>query len=124
MTSHLLPALAALNGLLAVAFGAFGAHGLTDPQAKAWAATAAQFQLPHAVAVLALLAWRDSAATRGGTRAVGWLLGLGALVFASALDALALGAPRAVAMLAPLGGGAMLIGWLTLLAISLKRQSR
>lgn len=120
MTSRLLPALAALNGVLAIGFGAFGAHGLTDPQAKAWAATAAQFQLPQAIAVLALLAWRDSAATR----TVGWLFGLGALVFASALDALALGAPRAVAMLAPLGGGAMLIGWLTLLAISLKRQSR
>lgn len=118
--TRLLTSLAALNGAIAIAFGAFGAHGLTDPQAKTWAATAAQFQLPHAAAVLALLAWRDTA----GTRAVGWLLGVGALVFAGALDALALGAPRVVAILAPLGGGAMLIGWLTLLAISLKRQSR
>ena len=56
--ARLLPALAALNGLLAVAVGAFGAHALQDAQAQEWIRTATVFQLPHAAAAVALLAWR------------------------------------------------------------------
>ena len=36
-------ALAGLNGLLAVGIGAFGAHAIADPQAKAWIATGALY---------------------------------------------------------------------------------
>ena len=104
-----LPALAALNGLLAVSIGAFGAHGLSDPQAKAWIATAVQFQLPHAAAVLALLAWRPK------WRLAPALLGAGALLFAGALQALGLGGPRWLGMVAPLGGTLMVAGWATVL---------
>jgi uncharacterized membrane protein YgdD (TMEM256/DUF423 family) len=103
-----LPLLAALNGLLAVALGAFAAHALADPQAKAWAETAARFQLPHAVAVFALLGWRDSPAMRRAA----WALTLGTLLFGLSLDALALGAPRGAAMVAPVGGTLMILGWL------------
>ena len=115
-SSRLLPALAALNGLLAVGVGAFGAHGLQDPQAQDWIRTATLFQLPHAAAVLALLAWRP------GARLVPWLLVLGSLLFAGSLQALALGAPRAVAMAAPIGGALMMLGWAILAALSLKAQ--
>ena len=102
-----LPALAALNGLLAGGVGAMAAHALTDPQAKAWATTAAAYQLPHAVAVFALLAWRDTRSVRGAA----WALTLGTLLFGLSLDALALGAPRSLAMFAPVGGTLMLGGW-------------
>lgn len=105
---RVLPLLAALNGLLAVVVGAFAAHALTDPQAKAWAATAATYQLPHAVAVFALLGWRDTLAI---SRAA-WALTLGTLLFGLSLDALALGAPRGIAALAPVGGTLMILGWL------------
>jgi uncharacterized membrane protein YgdD (TMEM256/DUF423 family) len=108
-------ALAALNGLLAVALGAFGAHAITDPQAKDWLETATRFQLPHAAAVLALAAlWPER-------RVAGWLLAVGALLFAGALQALALGAPRGVAMLAPVGGGIMILGWAVVLLGALRR---
>jgi uncharacterized membrane protein YgdD (TMEM256/DUF423 family) len=107
--------LAALNGLLAIAFGAFGAHALSDPQAQDWLETATRFQLPHAAALLALAAlWPERRVAR-------WLLGLGALLFAGALQALALGAPRGVAMLAPVGGGLMIAGWAVLLLGALRR---
>ena len=102
-----LPALAALNAVLAVAFGAFAAHALADPQARAWAATGSAYQLPHAVAVFALLAWRDDAAVRRAA----WALSLGALLFAGSLYALALGLPRAIAAGAPAGGTLLLGGW-------------
>jgi uncharacterized membrane protein YgdD (TMEM256/DUF423 family) len=105
-----LPALAALNGLLAVALGAFGAHAVTDLQAKDWIGTATLFQLPHAVALLALLAWRPF---NRGAHVAGWLLGIGSLLFASALYAIALGAPRGLAGAAPVGGVLMLLGWIS-----------
>jgi uncharacterized membrane protein YgdD (TMEM256/DUF423 family) len=103
-----LPFLAAVNGFLAIALGAFGAHAIGDPQAKQWIATATLFQLPHAAAVLALLAWRPF---NRGAHLGGWLLAGGSLLFASALYALALGAPRGVAAAAPMGGALMLLGW-------------
>lgn len=107
MTAKPLRLLAAVNAMLAVAFGAFAAHALHDPQAKAWAATGSQYQLPHAVAVFALLAWRDTPVVRRAAT----LLALGSLIFAASLYALALGAPRGFAAAAPLGGSAMLLGW-------------
>ena len=103
--ARILPAFAALNGLLAVAIGAFGAHGVTDPQAKAWILTATQFQLPHAVAVFALLAWQPRA------QLAPWLLAIGAFLFAGSLQLLGLGAPRPLAMLAPIGGTLLIAGW-------------
>lgn len=101
-------ALAALNGFLAVGLGAFGAHALADPQAQAWIQTATLFQLPHAVAVVALLAWRPGCKA---VRMAAWAMALGSLIFAGALQGLALGAPRGLAMLAPLGGVSLLLGW-------------
>lgn len=114
MTLPALPALAALNALLAVGVGAMAAHALSDPQAKAWATTAALYQLSHGVAVFALLAWRDTRDVRGGA----WALTVGTLCFGGALDALALGAPRGVASLAPVGGMLMLGGWAWLIWVA------
>jgi uncharacterized membrane protein YgdD (TMEM256/DUF423 family) len=105
--SRALPMLAALNGLLAVGVGAMAAHGLHDPQAKAWATNAASYQFPHAVVVFALLGWRDN----GRIRAAAWALTIGTLLFGLSLDALAFGAPRSLAALAPVGGALMLGGW-------------
>ena len=44
---------AAACGLLAVAFGAFAAHGVTDPKAKEWMHTGATYAFLHALAVFA-----------------------------------------------------------------------
>ena len=106
--------LAALNGLLAVAIGAFGAHAIQDPQAQEWIRTATLFQLPHAAAAIAVLAWRPDA------RLVPWLLLAGSLLFAGSLQALGLGAPRALAMLAPVGGSLMMLGWAALAVSALR----
>jgi uncharacterized membrane protein YgdD (TMEM256/DUF423 family) len=103
---RLLPALAAINGLLAVAVGAFGAHAIADPQPKAWIATGAQYALGHAAAAFAVLdrAW-----------AAAWAMTIGALVFASALYALALTGERWLGAVAPIGGTLMVAGWALLL---------
>ena len=106
--------LAALGGLLAVGFGAFGAHAISDPQAKAWIATGATYGLGHAIASL----WAADQ-----HRLSAWFWTAGGLVFSGSLYALALGLPRLLAMAAPVGGGLMLLGWAVLL-VQLVRQPR
>jgi uncharacterized membrane protein YgdD (TMEM256/DUF423 family) len=101
--------LAALSGLVAVAAGAFGAHGLTDPQARDWVRTGASYQLIHAVASLAVL---GLGLKRSGL-VVSLFLG-GGLVFASTLYAMALGAPHWLGAITPLGGLSLLGGWASL----------
>ncbi|GGE17994.1 DUF423 domain-containing protein [Polymorphobacter glacialis] len=112
---RLLPAFAALNAVLALAFGAFAAHAIEDPQARDWIRTGVTFQLPHAAAIFALLPWRSTRPVRAAT----WLLALGTFLFATSLYALALGAPRGAAALAPIGGTLMLLGWLWIAIIAL-----
>lgn len=110
-----LPVLAALNGLLAVAVGAFGAHGISDPQAKAWIATGAQYALGHAAAAFAIM---------GRSPLAGWLMTAGALIFAGTLYGMALGGPRLLGAVTPIGGTLMIGGWTLLLWSALRGQSR
>jgi uncharacterized membrane protein YgdD (TMEM256/DUF423 family) len=110
-----LPAFAAANAVLALTFGTFAAHGIKDPQAREWIMTGVMFQLPHVAAVFGLIAWRKTRLVRAGA----WAVMLGALIFAADLDALALGAPRWVAALAPIGGSMMMFGWLFLGVVAL-----
>jgi uncharacterized membrane protein YgdD (TMEM256/DUF423 family) len=101
--------LAGLSGLVAVAAGAFGAHGLTDPQARDWIKTGASYQLVHAVASLAVLGL--------GLKRTGLVAGLflgGGLVFGATLYAMALGAPHWLGAITPLGGLSLLGGWASL----------
>lgn len=103
--------LAALHGFLAVAFGAFAAHGVADPVAKGWLDTGARYEALHGVAAIAVASLPVRFA-----RVAGWLFIAGAALFAFSLYALAFGAPRATGMFTPLGGVALLAGWGALLA--------
>lgn len=116
MTSpRYLPAFAAFNAILALTFGTFAAHGIKDPQARDWIMTGVMFQLPHVAAIFALIAWRDGPAVRRGA----WAIAIGSFIFASVLNALALGAPRPIAVLAPIGGTLMMLGWFWIALLAL-----
>ena len=110
LPARYLPSLAALSGVAAIAIGAAAVHGVTNPLAKMLLQTGVQFQLPHAIAIFALLGWRDTQTVRRGA----WAVLAGSLIFAGSLDALALGSPRWVGAITPVGGTAMLLGWLWL----------
>jgi uncharacterized membrane protein YgdD (TMEM256/DUF423 family) len=112
-------ALAALNGLMAVAAGAFGAHGVADPQAKELLRTGAQYQLVHAVAALACYGLLRLAIVPAGW--AGWLFGLGGLVFGGSLYLLALTGQRMLGAVTPIGGVLMLAGWAVLIWAALAR---
>lgn len=97
--------LAALSGAIAVAAGAFGAHAASG-QAADWLRTGGQYQLAHAVAALVAL--------QLGARGPGWLFVVGAAVFAGSLYLMAIGLPRWLGAVTPIGGVLIIIGWLWL----------
>jgi uncharacterized membrane protein YgdD (TMEM256/DUF423 family) len=110
--------LAGLMGAAGVALAAAGAHG-------GWprAASASQFLLLHAAAVLALLALGRQGALRplAGRLAVLALLA-GTLLFAGDLVSRDMGWRLPAAFIAPAGGFLMIGGWLAAaLALLLKR---
>jgi len=106
--------LGALWGFLGVAFGAFGAHavqGIATEQALSWWETAAQYHLIHALA-LVLAGLLRGAGGRG--EAAGWALLGGSVLFSGTLYAMALGAPRWLGAVTPIGGLGQMLGWLSL----------
>lgn len=105
---------AAVNGLTGVALGAFAAHAATDPQAIGWLRTGSTYQLLHAAAALAC-AGRAPAAAQA--------MNLGGAVFAGTLYAMALGAPRILGAVTPLGGLMMMAGWGLLAWAALRRKA-
>ena len=117
-------AVAAVNGFLAVAAGAFAAHGLSgrlDAHALGLFETAARYHMYHALAIgLAAFAIRDAAAG-AATVASAFFLG-GILLFSGSLYLLALTGMKGFAFVTPFGGVCFLIGWgaLALAATRLK----
>ena len=110
--------LAGVNGFLAVALGAFGAHGLKgrlEPLAdgalrlQGWQ-TAAQYHLAHALA-LGLAALLADRVAGGLPRTAGWAFQVGILLFSGSLYAMTLSGVRALGAVTPLGGAALLAGW-------------
>ena len=101
--------LAALLGFLCVAFGAFAAHGLTDPTAQGWMRTGAEYGFVHVLATFACLPLLRAGASRA--RLAPPLFLTGVVVFSGSLAAMALGGPRILGAITPLGGTLFLIGW-------------
>ena len=105
-----------ISGFLAVALGAFGAHGLTtrlahiaDGQKRlGWWQTAAHYHLVHALA-LGLVALVIARAPQA--RFAGYGFVIGSLLFSGSLYVMALGGPRWLGAVTPLGGLAYLAGW-------------
>ena len=125
-TPRLLSTLAALLGALAVALGAFGAHALRDtldPSALALWRTAVDYLFWHVLAALFAARHAESAGARGSAVAAALFLG-GAFVFAATLFALALGAPRVLGAITPVGGSALIAGWLVLAWTIWRSQAR
>lgn len=95
--------LAALSAALAVAAGAFGAHAAAGAQQAEWLRTGGLYQLVHAVAAIAIM---------GVARGPALTLLAGAAIFAVTLYAMALGAPRWLGAVTPIGGTLLIGGWL------------
>ncbi|MEZ5274935.1 MAG: DUF423 domain-containing protein [Opitutaceae bacterium] len=116
----------AILGFLGVLAGAFGAHALKPGliergMLEVWQ-TAVLFHLLHAIALCAL-GWTVSPSrrtSRAGLIATSWTLGI--LLFSGSLYLLALGGPRLLGPVTPIGGLFLLSGWA--LAVFLRPATR
>ena len=114
-------AAAGLLGALGVGLGAFGAHALRDlllerGMSNAWE-TAVRYHLLHSVALLSVAAWmrQDGAIV---SRTIAWVARtwvLGTVIFSGSLYGLALGGPRWLGPITPLGGLLFVAGWALLI---------
>ena len=105
-------------GLAGVALGAFGAHALKArlaPEQLATLEVGVRYQLIHAIALLAV-AWACTRWPGKTAQASGWLFIAGTLLFSGSLYVITLGGVRGLGLLTPIGGVALLLGWLCLLA--------
>ena len=111
-------ALGAMNGFVAVALGAFAAHGLRDvldPTHLQTFQTGVRYEMIHALALLATGLLMRSSAHRL-LRFAGYAFLLGILFFSGSLYWLAFDGPDWLGPITPLGGLSYLSGW-ALLAI-------
>ena len=100
--------------------GAFGAHALKaqlSAEALATWQTAVQYHFWHALALLAVAL----AGTGPWFKTAAWLMIAGLFLFSGSLYALALGAPRGLGMVTPLGGVTLILGWLAFAVAAIRR---
>jgi uncharacterized membrane protein YgdD (TMEM256/DUF423 family) len=117
MESAWLLRIGSVYGLLAVALGAFGAHGLkakVEPELLSVWKTAAEYQLAHAVLIVLLGLLAQSKPTAGFAPA-GWVIAAGVLIFSGSLYALVLSGIKPIGAITPIGGTLLIIGWALLL---------
>jgi uncharacterized membrane protein YgdD (TMEM256/DUF423 family) len=105
--------LGAVAAFLAVALGAFGAHGLRgrlSPEMLAVFETGVRYHMYHALALLlvGLIMGRMSGWL---IQTAGWCFVAGILLFSGSLYALALSGVTMLGAVTPLGGLAFLAGW-------------
>lgn len=105
-----LAGLLALSGAIAVIAGAYGAHGASGKAAE-WLSTGATYAMIHAVAGLVILA--------RARRPAGLML-LGSALFSGTLFAMALGGPRWLGAVTPLGGLALILAWMWIAIVYLR----
>ncbi|ASS94715.1 DUF423 domain-containing protein [Peribacillus simplex] len=114
--------LGALNGFIAVAFGAFGAHGLEgkipDKYLETWQ-TAVQYQMFHAVGllVIGLLAGKISSPLINWS---GWLMLIGIILFSGSLFVLSVTQIKVLGAITPLGGVSFLVAWVLMIIAAYK----
>ena len=96
-------------GFLAVALGAFGAHGLAglleqNGRLETWE-TASFYHLTHAI-TLCVIGWRAPF-----VRGAWWCFLIGTLIFSGSLYTLSLTNIGVLGAITPIGGVALLVGW-------------
>jgi uncharacterized membrane protein YgdD (TMEM256/DUF423 family) len=119
--------LAGFFGGLAVALGAFAAHGLKEswasqPERLAIFETAARYQMYHALALLAVAILVGRARTNRLLATAGAAFTVGILIFSGSLYALAFTQIKWLGAITPLGGLAFLIGWTSLVIAGAMHQ--
>jgi len=115
----------AANGFMAVAMGAFAAHSLEGEawqSARGWVETGAQYQMAHALALLAVavLSGRATGPARWWLAVAAWCFLAGVMLFSGGLFVMALTGATGLGAVVPVGGVAFLAGWAALFTAGLR----
>ena len=116
--------LAGILGFLAVALGAFGAHGLAkvvEPRLLEVWHTGVQYQMYHSLALLAVALLAVSYIKPAIAKWAGWAFVIGILLFSGSLYAIVLLDVRNLGLITPIGGFFFLIGWVLIVVAALKK---
>jgi len=116
-------AIAGLGGAASVIAGALAAHLADDPKSAELLRTGALYGMVHAAALIAVIALAQGREPRRSAAALaGWSFALGIVLFSFNLFALAAGAPRWLGWATPVGGLALILGWLAMASLALRRR--
>jgi uncharacterized membrane protein YgdD (TMEM256/DUF423 family) len=116
-------AIGAISAFVAVAAGAFGAHGLKNrlsPEMLTVFETGVRYQMYHAFALI-VAAWAQTRWPGTFLTTSGWLFIAGTVLFSGSLYLLSLTGLRWLGAITPLGGLAFLAGWLCLAWAALRQ---
>ncbi len=106
--------MAAISGLFAVLFGAFGAHALKarlDDYALGIFETAVQYHFYHSLALFGVGLFALSVPESLWLKSSGWLFVTGLIVFSGSLYILSFSGLRWLGAITPIGGLAFIVGW-------------
>ncbi len=115
-TTNLIIAAGAFNAFLAVAAGAFAAHGLKNilsPEHISTFKTAADYQMMHGIGLI-LIGILNGQNTNRCNIAAAIFMFVGIVLFSGSLYALTLTGTKWLGIITPFGGLCFLIAWLTL----------
>ena len=117
----------AIAGFLAVGLGAFGAHGLKERLAEIGRQdnyqTAVEYHMAHALAMILVGLLGFHVERSRALNLAGWSFLVGIVIFSGSLYILALTGLRWLGAITPIGGVALLVGWVAL-ALSVGRSEK
>lgn len=115
--------LGAINAFLAVALGAFGAHGLEnklEPKYLEIWKTGVQYQMFHALGLVAIGIISGKVEASSLLSWSGWLMLIGIILFSGSLYVLSTSGIKVLGAITPFGGVAFLVSWVLLIMFSIK----
>ncbi|AUO11894.1 DUF423 domain-containing protein [Priestia megaterium] len=113
----------AINAMLAVALGAFGAHGLegkiSEKYLEVWK-TGVQYQMFHAMGLFVIAFLLSKFPQSSLLTASGWIMFAGIVLFSGSLYVLSTSGIKVLGAITPLGGVAFIVAWILIVIAAVK----
>ncbi|QJX74842.1 DUF423 domain-containing protein [Priestia megaterium] len=113
----------AINAMLAVALGAFGAHGLegkiSEKYLEVWK-TGVQYQMFHAMGLFVIAFLLNKFPQSSLLTASGWIMFAGIVLFSGSLYVLSTSGIKVLGAITPLGGVAFNVAWILIVVAAVK----
>jgi uncharacterized membrane protein YgdD (TMEM256/DUF423 family) len=113
----------AINAMVAVGLGAFGAHGLEgkipEKYLQIWE-TGVKYHMYHALGILAIAFLLDKIGSVASLNTAGWLMFAGIVLFSGSLYVLSLTQISVLGAITPLGGLSFIIAWVLVVTAAVK----